>query len=119
MFADTLAVTYNAVSKTLPRLTDGSYTAKYGLDDGGTEYFALRIEHTVPSSPTSFGESHMVRLDIARYDAEGIYLRTDSAWFVMKTTDAKQSSADIDLTAQALVDFLTDSNIDKLAAREA
>lgn len=119
MFADSLAVTYNAVSKTLTRLTDGSYSSKYGLDDGGTAYFTLRIEHTVPSTPQGTGETHMVRLDIDRYDAQSVYLRRDSAWFVLKTSDAKQVSVDLDYTAQALVDFLSDANLDKLIARES
>lgn len=119
MFADTIAITWNSVSKTLTRQTSGTYAAKYGLDDAGLRYFTLRIEHTVPPSSTSFGETHMARLDVAHYDATGKYLRTDSTWQVMKTTDSKQNSIELDYTAQALVDFLTDANIDKLIAREA
>lgn len=119
MFADTLSVTYNAVAKTLTRMTNGSYQVKYGLDDGGTMYYNLRIEHTVPSAANGVGETHMIRLDIDNYDADGAYLRRDSAWFVLKTSDAKQDSTAIDYTAQALVDFLSDANLLKLVAREA
>jgi hypothetical protein len=61
----------------------------------------------------------MARLDIDRYDAEGVYTRRDSAWFVLKTSDAKQDAEDMDYTAQCLIDFLTDANLDKLIAREA
>lgn len=109
MFDSTETVTYNSVGKALVRQTStGPYKIKYGFDDAVTETFHLRLEHNVPTSPALGGATHMARLDIERFDAEGVYLRTDSAWLVLKTTGAVQNSAEMDLTAQALIDYLSD-----------
>lgn len=119
MFASTEDITFNAVTKTLTRLTNSPYKATYGLDDGGDRRISMKVEHTVPTSASGTGESHMIRIDIDNYDVDGVYERRDSVWFVMKTTDAVQNTAELDYAAQSLVDFLTDANVDKLLAREA
>jgi major membrane immunogen (membrane-anchored lipoprotein) len=118
MFSATETVTVDSVAKVLTRLTDGTYKATYGLDDGGSVYYSMRIEHTVPA-PSGFGEAHMMRLDADNYDVDGVYSGRDSAWFVMKTSDAKQDSTRIANLALALVAKLDSTNVDKLVAREA
>lgn len=117
-FADPISITYNTVAKNLVRTRplDG-YGHQYELDEG-TEKYSLTIRHTVPQRGAA-GESHLVRLDVEHYDADGVLERTSSAWTVIKTFDGVQVAADSDYTAQALVDFLSDSNIDKIVARES
>jgi hypothetical protein len=78
----------------------------------------MSIKHTIPPKGES-GESHLCRLDVDYYDAENVLLRTSSAWTVIKTFDGVQLATASDNTTQALVDFLTDGNIDKLIARES
>jgi len=81
-------------------------------------YYSMRIEHTVPAN-NGFGETHMMRIDADQYDVDGVYSRRDSAWFVIKTTDAKQDSVEITNLALALVAKLDSTVIGKLVAREA
>lgn len=115
-FADPLVITYNSVSKSLPRVNQDNRGSEYFLDDG-TMKFTATIKHTVPA-PGVAGESHLMRLDVDHYDAEGNFLRRIGAWLSTKSYDGEQVTADSDLAVQALVDLATDANIDKLLGRE-
>jgi hypothetical protein len=120
MIGDTIGLTYNTVAKTLNKINQDGYGAEYYLDDAANNMrFSMSIKHTIPERGKA-GESHLVRLDVEQYDsATGEYSHMSSAWCVIKTSDAPQVAADVDYTAQALVDFLTDANIDKVIARES
>lgn len=115
--ADPVVVTYNAVAKNLVRINQDAYGSEYYLEDG-TERFTLKVQHTVPPKGGA-NESHMVRLDVEHYDAEGALLRVSSAWTVIKTFDGKQDSTSSDRVTQALVDLLSDAFILKVIGRES
>jgi hypothetical protein len=117
MLGNTLGITYNAVTKTLSRVKDDGYTADYYLDDGQQKY-TLSVKHTVPPRGEP-NESHMVRLDVAHYDANGVYLRTASAWSVLKTFDAVQDTVSSTRCANALVGLTDSTFVGKLAVRES
>lgn len=114
---DPLSITYNSVAKSLPLINRDNYGAEYYLDDG-TQRYTATVKHTIPAKGAT-GESHMLRLDVDYYDANGVLLRTASAWTVIKTFVGVQLSTASDYTTQALIDLLTDGNIDKLIARES
>jgi len=117
MLGTTLGITYNSVAKTLSRVKDDGYSATYYLDDG-TERFTLVVKHTIPARGVA-GESHMVRLDVEHYDANGEYLRTSSAWTVIKTFDAVQDSDDSGYAVDSLVDLLAPTLTAQVIARES
>lgn len=114
---DPISVTYNTVAKNLVKINQDSYGSEYYLDDG-TERFTVSVKHTIPSKGAA-GESHLVRLDVEHFDAEGILQRTSSAWTVIKTFDGKQDVNSSQYATEALVDFLSDANIAKLVGRES
>lgn len=112
-FGDPVAITYNTVAKNLAKVGHGEYY----LDEVTTRY-SLSIKHTIPAKGAA-GESHMIRLDVDHYDVDGVLQRTSSAWTVIKTFVGSQLATASDYTTQALVDLLTDGNVDKLIARES
>lgn len=116
MFADPLAVTYNAVVKNLARVNQDSRGSDYYLDDG-TLKFSASIRHTIPEKGGS-GESHLIRLDVDEHDANGVYLRRMSSWTVIKTFDNTQKKVESGYSAKAFTGLLTGGNVDKLIARE-
>jgi hypothetical protein len=116
MFADPLAITYNAAAKNLNRINQDGYTSEYFLD-GTTLKFTASVKHTIPAKGGS-GESHMLRLDVDTYDASGVYVRRCSAWVVAKTFDNSQNSTDLGYALDALITALTTTNKAKLLGRE-
>lgn len=117
MLGTTLGITYNAVAKTLSRVKDDGYSADYYLDDGQLK-FLLSVKHTVPSRG-GVGESHLVRLDVDMYDANMVFLRTASAWTVIKTFDAVQDTTSSNNVANALRTLTDSTFIGKLNTRES
>lgn len=117
MLSEPITVTINAVGKSLPRVNADNNGADYYLDDGQQKY-KLAIRHTIPARGQG-GESHMVRLDVEQYDTDGAYLRTQSAWTVLKTWDQAQNATELDYAAQGLVDLMTDTFIGNIIARES
>lgn len=115
-FADPMAITYNAVAKSLVRVNQDNTGSDFFKDDG-TLKFGASIRHTIPKRG-GFGESHMIRLDVDEHDANGIYVRRGSVWTVAKTFDATQNSTNLGYALNALVGFLTTANVAKLLARE-
>nr|UJQ84876.1 MAG: hypothetical protein 2 [Leviviridae sp.] len=114
---DPISITYNGVAKSLAKIYNASGGIEYTLDEVTIRY-TLSVKHTIPPKGES-GESHLARLDVDHYDASNVLLRTSSAWMVIKTFEGVQLATASDYAAQALVDFLTDGNIDKLIARES
>lgn len=117
MLSNTLDVTYNAATKTLSRIKDDGYSSEYYLDDG-TEKYSLSVKHTIPARGAP-GESHLIRLDVEHYDANGVFLRTSSAWSVIKTFDNTQDTTNANRVANALVALLDTTMVSKLANRES
>lgn len=121
MIGDTLSLTYNTVAKTLKLVDPGSYYAEYYLDDSSANNmrFNMTITHTIPARG-EYPESHLARLNVEHYDAtSGAYLRTSSAWMVIKTFDAEQDADACQYTTEALVDWCTDANIALVIDRES
>jgi hypothetical protein len=116
MFSDPLQITYNSVTKDLVRINQDSGGSDYYLDDG-TEKFSIAIRHIIPSRGGT-GESHMIRLNVEEFDAEGSYLRTSSSWGVIKTFDGVQNADNAGYAADALAALLTPTNVGKLVQRE-
>lgn len=117
MLDNTISITYNAVSKTLSRIKDDGYSSDYYLDDG-TEKYSLSVKHTIPSRGEP-GESHLVRLDVEHYDGTGEFLRTSSAWTVVKTFDGVQDTVAGNRTANALIGLLDTTFVAKILNRES
>lgn len=115
-FTDPLSITYNAVAKALVRTNQDNSGSDFYLD-GGTVKFGASIRHTIPARGAS-GESHMIRLDVDEHDANGVYIRRGSVWTVAKTFDATQSTTTLGYALNALVGFLTTTQVGKLLARE-
>lgn len=117
MLGTTLSITHNAVAKVLSRIKDDGYTADYYLDDG-QQKFSLSVKHTIPARADP-GESHLVRLDVAYYDVNGVYLRTASAWTVVKTFDNVQDTVASNNVSKALVGLTDATFLGKLNTRES
>lgn len=117
MLDNTLTVTYDSASVTLTRVAEQNFSSTYYGEDSGRK-FTLNVNHTIPARGSA-GESHLVRLNVEHYDAEGKYLRTSSAWTVIKTFDGTQDSNACAHTAAALQSFATVANTAKIIARES
>lgn len=123
MLSNDLTITYAGVSKALVRINQDSYGATYWGESGLNE-FKLTIKHTIPPRGKS-GESHMIRLDVARKDAEGIYLGTTSAWTVVKSMDSIQDlTTALNIAAALLAFAVSDSGntvsvINRVVGRES
>lgn len=116
-FADPITLTYATVATTMDRINQDNYGSEYyGVQ--GLNKLTLSVKHTIPARG-KFGESHLARLDVEHYDADGVLLRTSSAWTVIRTDNGIQDATSSDNAAQCLVDFLTDANIDKLVGRQS
>lgn len=116
-FSDPIVLTYNSASKSLVKVNQDNRGAEYFLDDGVNK-FTLAIKHQITPKTSKTGESHLARLDVERFSAEGIYLRTDSIWVSIRTNDSQQVTADMQLAADAFLTFATSANVGKLLARE-
>jgi hypothetical protein len=116
MLVDPLPVTYNAVVKNLVRVNQDNYGSAYYLEDGDLR-FRLSVKHTIPATGDD-GESHLCRLDVEHYSA-GVYVRTASAWGVIRTDGAIQDSTSSSRAALALQTAMTAGNITKLLSRES
>lgn len=117
MIGDTVALTYNAGTVTLSRINQDNHGAEY-YAASGNDRFTLNVKHTIPARGKP-GESHLARLDVEHYDANGVLLRTASAWAVIRTDNGIQSITSSENAAKALTAFLTAANITKLVNRES
>lgn len=119
MLDNTLSIDYAATTGiTLTRVNQDNYSSEYYGETGDMK-FKLNVKHTIPARGLA-GESHLVRLDVEHYDAEGTYMRTSSAWIVVKTFDSTQDTTAVSATALALQGVTDDATfIGKIAARES
>jgi hypothetical protein len=115
MLADTLSITYNAVAITLNKVKESNYTSQY-YAESGTMKFTLDVKHTIPPSGGD-GESHLVKLTVEYYDANGVYQRSVSPWLVIKTFDGAQNSTDAHRAGLALVGLLTSGFLTNIVGR--
>lgn len=122
MLGDTISVTFDTVAKTLNRVKMEGYGAEYYLDDKAisNRVFRAFVRHTVPSNG-SFGESHMFRLYVDKYDSASPFslLKTTSAWTSIRTDLAAQDQEEAEDTAEAVIDFLSDATVTKIVGRES
>lgn len=115
-YSDPLSFSYNGASVTMNRINQDNYGAVY-YGEATDRKLTLTVKHTIPSRGQA-GESHMVRLDVEQY-AAGEYVRTTSAWSVIRTDDATQDLEEAEDAMEAIVDFLSDANVTKLATRQS
>lgn len=121
MLATTYTLTYNAESLVLNKINQDSngsvFYGKLGTDRDVT----LTVKHTFPKSRVNPGtESHLVRFDIAYYNAvDGKLLRSDSAWTVLQTKDGVQVNASLKSTYELITEFLTSMNQDAILDRRS
>lgn len=120
MLGTTITVTVNAVAKVLKRVSDPDpYSATYFLADSSTRDYTLSIKHTVPKTRGASKESHLVRLDIDDYDADGIAIRKQSTWVVMECSLGRQDSTNLNYYVQGLFGFLTATNTGYVLDRDS
>lgn len=114
--SDPISLAYNAGTVTMNRINQDNYGAVY-YGEATDKKLTLSVKHTIPARGAA-GESHLVRLDVEQY-ASGEYLRTSSAWAVIRTDGGTQDATEADLAAQAVVDLLSDANLDKIIGRQS
>lgn len=115
--SDPIALAYNGGSIDLARINQDNYGAEY-YAESGTNRFSLSVKHTIPAKGKS-GESHLVRLDVEHYDANGVLLRVASAWTVIRTDTGIQDQESSEDAAEALVALLSAANITKVVGRQS
>lgn len=113
---DPISLAWNAGTVTMNRMDSPSHGGVY-YGESGVRKFTLTVKHTIPDRGKA-GESHLCRLDVEVYDANGVLLRTASAWSVIRTDQGVQDQEESEDAAEALVDFLTDGNITKIVGRQ-
>jgi hypothetical protein len=117
MIGDPITLTYNAGSITMNRINQDNHGSEY-YAQSGNDKFTLSVKHTIPARGKA-GESHLARLDVEHYDANGVLLRTASAWTVIRTDNGIQNVTNSENATKALTAFLTAANITKLVNRES
>jgi hypothetical protein len=117
MLADTLTITYNAVAVALKKTSEANYTSSYYAENGGRK-FTLDVKHTLPKKGAP-DESHVVKLTVEHFDANGLATRVVSPWVVIKTFDAPQDSAAALYAANALIGLMTSTFNADIIARQS
>lgn len=120
MIGDTIAVTYNAVAKTLVKVNQDSYGSDYFLDDSANLMrFTLTVRHTIPKRG-KFQESHLMKLQVEFLDSSTLEVeRTASSWGVIRTDDAIQDLTSSQRTQAAFLTAWTSTNTTKMLGRES
>jgi hypothetical protein len=114
--SDPITLAWDSGTVTMNRINQDSHGSEY-YGVSGVRRFTLTVKHTIPARGAS-GESHLVRLDVEVYDANGVLLRTASAWAVIRTDGGIQDQEESEDAAEALVDFLSDATITKIVGRQ-
>lgn len=111
MLDSPLSIDYDGATKTLALVSRTGRKSVYtGEETDGSATYIVTVDHTIPPRGGS-GESHLIRLDVEHYDTSGIYVRTSSAWVVLKTQDAPQQTSDSTDAASCLTQFLGQAGI--------
>lgn len=102
MLVNTLSVDFGGETVDLQKVEESKGRSTYrGESTNGERRFALTVNHTTPPRGEG-GESHHVRLDVEHFTSDGTYVRTSSAWVVIKTLDAPQNKSVSEDTQNAL-----------------
>lgn len=118
MLDNTYSINWDATPVTLTRVSEQNFESVYYGEEGDRK-FHMTVKHTIPARGES-GESHLIRLDVEKVDASGVYQKTTSPWMVIKTFDGVQDSTECQLALAALLDFAgVTANTDKVIARES
>lgn len=104
VFTDVISIDYGGTTYALNRINDDGYSSEY-RHNAAQLRFHLSVKHDLKKAGQS-GESHLVRLDVEHYTPEGAYIRTSSAWVVIKTVDGTQDDSSSESAATALLGFL-------------
>lgn len=117
MLGTTITVTVNAVAKVLNRVNDSEpYSASYYLSEATRDY-TVTVKHTVPKVKGASRESHLLRMDIVDYDANGLAIRKSSVWTVLETSVGSQNDVDMGYFRAGLAGFLDATNTTKILQR--
>lgn len=116
MLADPLSITYNAVAISMKKIKEQNGASTYYAENGGRK-FTLDFSHTIPATGKG-GESHLAKLTVEHFDANGIFLRSVSAWTVVKTFDQPQVAVDAEYAGRAVRDLLANAFLTQLVGRE-
>lgn len=109
MAASVIQLSYNSTTVNLTLVNQDNYGAEY-YGETGTKRLTCKVNHTIQPAGVP-GESHLLRLNIEEYDAEGVYLRTSSAWSVVRTDGGVQDSAEAQLALAGLQELLGETGI--------
>lgn len=115
--SDPIALTYDGGTVNMPRINQDNYGAEY-YAESGTKRLTLSVKHTIPAKGKA-GESHLVRLDVEHYDANGLLQRVASAWTVIRTDSGIQDQESSEDATEALVALLSAANITKVVGRQS
>jgi len=119
MIGSTITFDVNAVAKTLNRVNDSEpYSATYFLAEATRDY-TVTIKHTIPSVRGASKESHLVRLDVVDYDADGVAIHKHSCWTVCEVTLGAQNTTDLGYFFFGLTDFCDSTNMAKVLSRQS
>lgn len=121
MLANTLTLTWGAASVTLTKIREGGYSSEYRGDyttgAGWLRRMVLNISHTMPFDQSK-PMSHLVRLDVHRYDADGALADVQSVWTVIKSTKAA-TATEVDQLNSGLQSILTSAFATQIGAGES
>lgn len=106
MLTNTITIELGNESLVLTKINQDNYGSEYYTKTPAGEAVTMTIAHTLPKQRGRGGESHLVKLSVEHFDAEGVYQRTSTAWTVIKTFDGVQSDDDSLDASKALVGFL-------------
>lgn len=107
VFDSNITLILDGVTFTLTKISDNGTTSVFRDTQGNRRLF-LTVDQNLKSG-ASYGESHMVRLDVEDYTSEGVFLRKTSAWTVVKTTNAVQDDALAEAAVLLLGSFIAAS----------
>jgi hypothetical protein len=117
MLGTSITITVNAVAKVLARVDDSQpYQATYYLSETTRDYTCI-VKHTVPKVKGASRESHLLRLDVTDYDANGAAIRKSSVWTVLETSLGSQNDVDLGYFRAGLAGFLDATNTGKILQR--
>lgn len=95
MLGDPLSVTVGSDTISLARINNDNFAATYyGVSTDGLRRYTMTTKHTIPTG-NQVAESHLIRLDRETVDSNGVYVRTDTVWFVPKCSGAAQIAGNL------------------------
>jgi len=99
----------------LNRINQDQYSSEY-YGEATNAKIRFTVKHDIPARGMP-NESHLVRLDVEHYTVEGAYMRTSSAWMVIKTFDSTQDSLKSAEAAAALNGVTTSAFLGQVIGR--